>query len=579
MTEWIVSSSVLICVMLLLRLLLRGKITPRIQYGLWAIVLLRLLMPFSLFQSSLSVQNIREEVQERPEVQQVYQAVNRPLVPITGGMAPVQSPNAPQIQNHQTNPNSAPEVTAPAAQRSVSVGDVLVQLWIGGIGLLALWMIRCNIRFSRRLKRSRRELNIPGSLLPVYQTGAVETPCLFGLFRPAVYLTPEVAEEELLLRFVLTHELTHYRQFDHVWTVLRAVALVLHWYNPLVWIAFRASRQDGEMACDEGTLLQLGEEHRGNYGRTLIGLATGTRFRGTMVTATSMGGSKRAMKERIVILMKNPKTAMMTMVSLILVCTLIVGCTFTGAVDKPTEPEKTTPPETTAPAENTESTEPSQTTTPEETISPPGMESMDGISLTQEQIDQVNEAFASTMEEESGAYVATPVSCFFTSYYEHPSQIDLKEFLRHFSAYGIVEDWTGDVTEEEFDHLRTQEGFLFPEKENLDDMPVPIHKYPSEVVDAVIHHYTGVHLDELEDACGRGDAFYSEKYDAYYNHTSDFGPGTFTCTGGIIYDGYVELYSKHSVLVLQQGDDGRYCIASHLLLEDHESREGGYHHD
>ena len=741
MTEWIISSSILIVTMLLLRTVLRGKVTPRIQYALWAIVLLRLLMPFSLFQSTLSVQNIHEEVRERPAVQQVYQAMSTPIVPNPGRQPAVQLPAVPQ--SPQTNapnslpqqqpdsvPDAAPDAVELQVSHTVSMGDVLVLVWVAGILAMTGWMAGCNIRFSRRLKRSRKELDVPDSLIPVYQTRAVETPCLFGLFDPAVYLTPEVAENDTLRNYVLTHELTHYRQFDHVWATLRATALVLHWYNPLVWMAFRASRQDGEMACDEGTLRQLGEEHRGNYGRTLIGLATGTRFRASMVTATSMGGTKRAMKERIVILMKNPKTAMMTMVSLILVCTLIVGCTFTGAVEKPTEPEETIPVETTEPTETTvPPTEDPEIellnrynhllhedvwlnqamnclfSSPEELdleyyfhngieilrgdgisdlpayeksflhehelytpiimpeaemrnilrstfgIAPedvrsgipeswlfyeqshkyyaqnPYLDSMadftitaveeqnDGMVqvyyipvdahfylnaepmlltlrrtekgdyqavsnqlldtdrdytvLTPDQIAQVNVAFASTrfwQEGELSMGGSTAINGFFQSYYQSVAEMDLKEFLRNFSAYGIVDDWNSNVTEEEFSHICKLDGFRFPGVTSLEQMHVPTHKYPSYVVDAVIHHFSGVHLDELEDACGRSDAFYSEKYDAYYNHTSDFGPGTFTCIGGQIHDGYVELYSQENTVLILVEKDGKYLIESHFPL-------------
>lgn len=742
MTEWIISSSVLISVMLLLRGLLRGKVNPRVQYALWGIVLLRLLMPFSLFQSGLSVQNLHEEVLERPEVQQVYQAMNTPIVPVTGGQTTDLPPvinQSTQPQQDQTptplpqqQPDSSPTQTTPTVpEHLVSLSDVLTHIWIAGMVLMALWLAGCNLRFSARLKRSRKPLDIPDSLISVYQTGAVETPCLFGLFAPAVYLTLSVAEDGLVRRYVLTHELTHYRQFDHVWSVLRAAALVLHWYNPLVWIAFRASRQDGEMACDEGTLMELGEEHRGNYGRTLISLATRTRFRGTMVTATSMGGTKRAMKERIVILMKNPKTALMTMISLILVCTLIVGCTFTGAVDKPTEPEETTTVETTSPVETTA---PMETTTPTESVT------LDYTPLTDEQLQQANEAFKTnhdtsnevftanplnnfnscyysdpseinlykfiryfsyqgdienmdshfnlltekypeleeqrrhynitrypadtvdeimfkytgyhiddlygtrdvdgvyylektdsyysfasdagsfgltfhsgrifegyvelydteknvlTLVERDGKYyihsylphlwdapvaltdeevqeinerlnssLAVPkaVNCFFTSYYEDPSQIDLEEFLRHFTAKPNYANEIPDVTEEEFDDIRVLDGFLFDEMTDLEQLPVPIHKYPAHLVDAILRDYTGIGLDALANAKGGGGVFYSEKYDAYYNFTSDYGPGFFKCIGGYNQGSVVTLYSEDSVLTLHW-DESRYLIYSHL---------------
>ena len=83
-----------------------------------------------------------------------------------------------------------------------------------------------------------------GTSLPVYQCSLVKSPCLFGLFRPAVYLTPEVMESQVLTRYVLAHELAHYRAKDHIWSLLRSLCLVIHWYNPLVWVAAVLSKRD-----------------------------------------------------------------------------------------------------------------------------------------------------------------------------------------------------------------------------------------------------------------------------------------------------------------------------------------------
>ena len=353
MMEWIVSSSVLIAVMAVLRRVLKGKLNPRLQYALWAIVLVRLLIPVSFFESGLSVQNVRNEVMETPQVQQVYTAVTAPI-PVENYdrvyREVVQEYEA-QGVNVEEMDESDVQTEVYSRMDTISVREVLYALWIAGMAVMAAALIGCNARFALRLRRSREEREVAYSPVPVYITGSVETPCLFGAFRPAIYLTPESAEDEQVKRYVLTHEITHYQQFDHIWAVLRAVCLVLHWYNPMVWLAFRLSRQDGEMACDEGTLMILGEEHRGNYGRTLIALATQTRLRGSLVTATTMADGKKAIKERIVILMKNPKTAFVTMIALILVCTLVVGCTFTGSIQGEIK-------------ENGEETEPAETTEP-----------------------------------------------------------------------------------------------------------------------------------------------------------------------------------------------------------------------
>lgn len=73
-----------------------------------------------------------------------------------------------------------------------------------------------------------------------------------------------------MLRHTVEHEITHFRHGDHFWSALRSVCIALHWYNPLVWWAAILSRNDAELACDEGTIRRIGEDARAEYGRTLI---------------------------------------------------------------------------------------------------------------------------------------------------------------------------------------------------------------------------------------------------------------------------------------------------------------------
>ena len=158
----------------------------------------------------------------------------------------------------------------------------------------------------------------------------METPCLFGVLRPAIYLTPEAASEPVTLAHSVEHELTHYRHGDHIWALLRCLCLVLHWYNPLVWLAAALSRRDAELACDEATIRRLGEAERAAYGRTLIRISC--ERRATLLrTATTMNCGKRGLRERIALIAKRPKTAAYALVILILAAIAVTGCTFTGA--------------------------------------------------------------------------------------------------------------------------------------------------------------------------------------------------------------------------------------------------------
>ena len=195
---------------------------------------------------------------------------------------------------------------------------------------MALWLIATNLAFRARLAKRARRIEYPGCKLPLYITEAVEMPCLFGVLRPAIYITPEAASEPETLRHSVEHELTHYRHGDHIWALLRCLCLVLHWYNPLVWLAAALSRRDAELACDEATIRRLGENERAAYGRTLIRISC--ERRPTLLrTATTMNCGKSGLRERIALIAKRPKTAAYALVILILAAIAVTGCTFTGA--------------------------------------------------------------------------------------------------------------------------------------------------------------------------------------------------------------------------------------------------------
>ena len=189
-----------------------------------------------------------------------------------------------------------------------------------------------NLRFGKKLRRSRERVEETDACLPVYESGETDTPCLFGVAKPSIYVTPDTRTEAETLRYALAHEQTHYRHGDNLWAVLRGVCLALHWYNPLVWWAAELSRRDAELACDEATIRRIGESERAAYGRTLIRMTCEKRP-ALLVTATMMTDSGKGLKERISLLVKKPKTAAYTAVAVLLIAGLSVACTFTGGKD------------------------------------------------------------------------------------------------------------------------------------------------------------------------------------------------------------------------------------------------------
>jgi len=350
MTEWILSSSILILTVILVRRLFRDKMRPTVQYALWALVLVRLLVPFSVFQSPISAEGLLTEVQKLPPVQNVTDSLSTPNISIEDAYDQAVEDFLQSGQEvEQTKPDfSAPgyvpqtpleehtqeilELSAPV----FTLEQIALWVWISGMAITALIFLLSNLKFRRYLRTHRQLLERHPAGLPVYVCSGLDTPCLFGTVKPAIYLLPTEAEDEAKRHHILTHELTHYCHGDHIWAALRCLCLVLHWYNPFVWKAAILSRRDGELACDEATIRKLGEDQRISYGVTLIEMTCAKQAgAGLMNTATTMTGSKSAIKERVTMIAKKPKNRIIALIAVLLIAATAAVICFSTQVNLP----------------------------------------------------------------------------------------------------------------------------------------------------------------------------------------------------------------------------------------------------
>lgn len=371
LAEWILSASVLTAAVLLLRLLFRRRISQRLQYWLWLPVLLRLLIPVPLFHARYSVAEAAAELApavfatpapappEKPEASAAPQLRldNEPPATARPYPSPTARPDEPPATFRPMTPQprddegpappadpAIPMATSrpvPAQPPQMDAGELLLRFWLAGSVACGLWLLGVNLRFSQRLRAARREFR--REKLPVYLSPAAASPCLFGLLRPAIYLTEACeAVPESQLRQILLHEETHYAQGDHIWGCLRCLSLAVWWWNPFVWLAAACSRRDGELSCDEKVMKCLGEDARLDYGRTLVALLPAKAPR-PMLSAATLSGGARAMKERLDRIVKRPKAWVLAAVAVLLLALIAVGCTFAG------KPQDTAPTPTPAP--------------------------------------------------------------------------------------------------------------------------------------------------------------------------------------------------------------------------------------
>lgn len=332
MLEILISSTVLILVLTALRFLLRGKISPRLQYALWLLAALRLLLPVSLVRSPVSVMNA---------VPDVPAAVQRLTAP--------EDRRAPQTDSAQapTQTVSEPGAAPAEAQTQLTGSTILKVIWLTGAAAMALVILTQNLLFLRRLKKLRQPFACPESPVPVWVASGLPSPCLAGLLRPEIYLTPEAAQDPDTCQFVLRHELAHYHARDQLWSLLRLLCQCVYWFDPFVWLAASLSRRDCELACDERVLKNLDPGSRADYGRALLGLVAPKRARGQLLScATTMQLGKKSLKERITLIAKKPKMAAYTLVFVLVLSLVLTACTFTSA---PAQPEPDPRPETVQP--------------------------------------------------------------------------------------------------------------------------------------------------------------------------------------------------------------------------------------
>lgn len=327
MINWMISSSVLILIVIGMRYFLKGKSSARLQYALWILVAVRLLLPMSFGNSMLSIENITNQILPKTEdvlVQDIAQenmsAEGEDIDEV------VYQDQAANMGVPGTDVNE--ETTYVPIENNTPETNIWFWIWLIGAGCTTGVFVITNIVFQSKAKKSRNAIYVNWCKRPVYVTEEVETPCLVGIVSPIIYVTKEVAEDSLLLRHTVMHECMHYKQGDSLWALIRCACLALHWYNPLVWWAAILSKKDAEFACDEATIKALGEEERKDYGKTLIQLSSKEKYN-VFLTATAMTSGKKSIKERIVLIAKKPKAKWYTMVVCVLISVIAVGCTFT----------------------------------------------------------------------------------------------------------------------------------------------------------------------------------------------------------------------------------------------------------
>ncbi len=301
--------SAVILVVLFARLVM-GRMPKIFSYCLWAVVLLRLLCPAGI---SLPIPS----APALPSFSEQYTLTEVEVPLPAAGKAAIDGLIYATNADPDTFMVQIPQPSLPDAVVTCSPWETWVlwgqYIWVCGaitVAAISLW------RYLQLRRRIREAVQLEGN---VFLVDGIAAPFVSGLLRPRIYLPSDLQEEEQT--YIILHERHHIRRLDPLWKLLGFGALCLHWFNPLVWLAFALATQDMEMSCDEAVAKQLSAESRADYAQSLL------RFSAGSLSNLTPAFSQNCISKRIRNLgrWKQPKRALSLLTALF--CLLLtVGC-------------------------------------------------------------------------------------------------------------------------------------------------------------------------------------------------------------------------------------------------------------
>lgn len=303
------TASLVIVLVLAGRFALRKS--PKVfSYALWVVVLFRLLCPVSL-PSPVSLLGMLDAPVAQTEgitttVEYVpYRVMEAAEHPQSDTLP---KPAIPQFPSQQAT-------VQPVRKPSLSATQILAYIWVAGMAVIGSVGIGRYLSFRKHLTGA---IQVSPN---IYVVDHMDSAFVAGLVRPRIYLPSDIPLQQM--GYIIAHEQHHIRQLDHVTRLLSFAALCIHWFNPLVWLAFVFSGRDMEMSCDEAVIRKLGENIRADYSASLLNLASGRRI----IAGSPLAFGEGNTKGRIVNLAKWKKPRKwVSIVSFLLCFTILTAC-------------------------------------------------------------------------------------------------------------------------------------------------------------------------------------------------------------------------------------------------------------
>ena len=290
----------IIGILLIAKRIFKSNLSSRMQYNLWFLLLGLLVVPFMPFR-----------LIGFPQIFSWIRSLRNGSASNTAlGMGETVWTNPAENDTWMNNFTLSVNSETPSI-----AGYILFGIWVVGILAMIILVIKSSLHLLslkksslplqnkevRRLYRHCIEEMGIHNKIPVYSTAFLKSPIIVGLLKPCIFLPIHLISDynESDMRYMLLHELQHYKHHDAIGSFLMNLAGVVYWFNPLVWYALREMRNDREVACDTSVLMMLEEDAYEDYGNTLINFAEKVSLT-HFPFAAGLGGNIKQMKRRII---------------------------------------------------------------------------------------------------------------------------------------------------------------------------------------------------------------------------------------------------------------------------------------
>ena len=297
-----ISASWLVLAVLLLRFVLK-KAPKWVNVLLWGIVAVRLAFPFSI-ESALSLIPSAETIP--PNIgMNTTPTINSGINAINNAVNPIISQSNTPMAGASVNP------------LQITIG-IFEYIWIFGMIALALYTAISYWRLHRKVDTAVRYKD------NIFQSENVKSPFVLGIIKPRIYLPFNMNGQDL--EHVVAHEQAHIHRKDHWWKPLGFLLLTIHWFNPLMWLAYVLLCRDIELACDEKVIKELGNEQRADYMQALVACSVNRR----MIAACPLAFGEVGVKERVKSVMNYKKPAFWVIIIAVIICVGVAVCFLTN---------------------------------------------------------------------------------------------------------------------------------------------------------------------------------------------------------------------------------------------------------